>query len=321
LAFIGIDAGGTKIAALVLDGDSIEARFRQPTDTSSCETVLEGLIEACRTLREQADSDGLDIEAVGVGIAGYIDQGRGIVVDSPNLPLRDFRLREVLSDACGLPVLIDNDANAAALAEALLGAGKGACCLVHLTLGTGIGGGIITDGRIFRGSSGSAFEVGHMVIHENGPLCTCGSRGCLEALASGVAIYNRVKELSISKVDLPLIDEFLRDPEGFGAETVGRYAASGDRTALGILRDAGRHLGVGIGNLVNLINPDIVTLSGGLLGSFAFMEEEMMSAVEETAIPVNYGKVEIRKGVLNEDAGRLGAALLPPLGLEIRDTK
>ena len=319
MAFIGIDAGGTKIAGLVLKDDSIEARFRRPTDTGSSETVLQGLLEACRTLREKASEGGLKTEAVGVGIAGFIDQARGVVVDSPNLPLKEFQLRELLSHRCGLPVFIDNDANAAALAEAFLGAGKGACCIVHLTLGTGIGGGIILDGRVFRGSSGSAFEVGHMVIHEDGPLCTCGSRGCLEAVASGVAIYNRVKELSMSEVKSPLIEEFRRDPEGFSAKTVGRYADSGDRAALRILQDAGRHLGVGIGNLVNLINPDMVTLSGGLMGSFHHMEDPLMSALEEVSIPVNYARVRVRKGILGDEAGALGAALLPSLEPDRRE--
>jgi glucokinase len=314
LAFIGIDAGGTKIAGLLLDGVSIEARFREPTDASSSETVLQGLVQAYQELAGEADAKGLRVEAVGVGIAGYINQAQGVVTDSPNLPLHDLHLRELLSQECGLPVCIDNDANAAALGEALMGAGKGACCLVHLTLGTGIGGGVILDGHIFRGSSGSAVEIGHMVIHDNGPLCTCGSHGCLEALASGVAIYKRVQELCMSEVASPLTDEFLRDPQGFSAETVGRFAERGDRTALVILNNAGRNLGVGIGNLVNLINPDIITLSGGLLGSFAYIKDAMMSAAEEISIPVNYRKVKILKGTLDNDAGQLGAALLPTLG-------
>jgi glucokinase len=316
VAFIGIDAGGTKIAGLVWNEGNVEARLRRPTDTGSSDTVLRGLSEVVQRLRSDADAKGLQVEAVGVGIAGFIDQAAGVVMDSPNLPLKDFHLRELLSHACGLPVFVDNDANAAALAEAVLGAGNEACCLVHITLGTGIGAGIILDGRIFRGSSGSAVEIGHMVIQENGPLCTCGSHGCLEAMASGVAIYNRVRELSISKVASPLIDEYLRDPQGFSAEAVGRYADAGEKTALRILDDAGRHLGVGIGNLVNLINPDMVTLSGGLLASFHHMEEAVMSAAEEISIPVNYRQVRIRKGVLDRDAGRLGAALLPTLELE-----
>jgi len=316
VAFIGIDVGGTKIAGLLRNGDSIEARLRTSTNTRSSDTVLQDISSVVRELRSKADANGSPVEAVGVGIAGFIDQAEGVVTDSPNLPLKDFHLRELLSRACGLPVFVDNDANAAALAEAVLGAGKGACCLVHLTLGTGIGGGVILDGRIFRGSSGSAMEAGHMVIQENGPLCTCGSRGCLEALASGVAIYNRVKELSMSEVEAPLVDEYMRDPQGFSAETVGRYADAGDATALSILEDAGRYLGIGIGNLVNLVNPDMVTLSGGLMSSFHHMEEKVMSAVEEISIPVNYRRVRIRKGTLGEDAGQLGAALLPTVDRE-----
>jgi len=313
VAFIGIDAGGTKIAGLVYSEGTVAARLRIPTDTGSSDTVMGGLAEVIQRLKDEAEAKGLRVEAVGVGIAGYIDQAGGVVMDSPNLPLEDFHLRELLSRKIGLPVSVDNDANLAALGESVLGAGEGACCLVHLTLGTGIGGGIVLDGRIFRGSSGSAMEIGHMVIQENGPLCTCGSRGCLEAIASGTAIYNRVKELSISAVDTPLVHEFTRDAGQFSAQTVGRYADRGDRTALSILEDAGRHLGVAIGNLVNLFNPDMVTLSGGLLGSFQHMEEAVMSAAEEISILANYRKVRIREGNLGDDAGQLGAAMLPSL--------
>ena len=310
MALIGIDAGGTKTAGLVLHQGRIEGRYRRSTDTSSPDSVLKGLAETCSRLLEKAASKGLEIEAIGLGIAGFVDYKRGVVTEAPNHPLRNAPVRDILHGEFGLPVYVDNDANVAALAEARMGAGKGSRYLVHLTLGTGIGGGIILDGRVYRGALGAAAELGHMIILENGPLCNCGARGCLEALASGVAIYRRVEELAMTHNKSPMTEEFLRNSAHFAAEDVCRYADSGDRLARNIMEDAGRHLGTGIASLVNIFNPDVVTLSGGLLGCFRHMEEAMRRTFEESAIPISRRHVRILTGILGEDGGALGAALL-----------
>jgi len=311
LAVIGIDAGGTKIAALVLHEGQVVEKHRIPTDTSSAESVVDGLEEITSLLREKAASRGIEVEAVGVGAAGFIDYGNGVVTFSPNLPLYDTPLRDLLSKRCGLPVYLDNDANVAALAEAHMGAGKGARFLVHLTLGTGIGGGIIIGGRVYRGALGSAAELGHMVIMEDGPPCTCGARGCLESLASGWSMVARVRELADKQVDSPLVDDYRRDPDRFGAEKVEHHAKAGDRFALAILHEAGKYLGVGVGSLVNIFNPDVVTFSGGLLGSYHHMEESMRLAAERISIPISRKHVRILAGTLGDEGGQIGAALLP----------
>ncbi|MDI7251944.1 MAG: ROK family protein, partial [Actinomycetota bacterium] len=228
----------------------------------------------------------------------------------PNHPLHETPVKDILQEAFDLPVVVDNDANVAALAEARLGAGRGSRYLVHLTLGTGIGGGIVIDGEVYRGAQGAAAELGHMIIDENGPICNCGARGCLEALASGVAIYKRVEELSWTKKRSPMLDEFRADPLSFRAEAVGRHASEGDELALSILRDAGKHLGVGITSIINIFNPDTVTLSGGLLGCFGYMEEEMRLTVDGMAIPISRKHARILTSTLGDDGGTLGAALL-----------
>jgi glucokinase len=310
LAVIGIDLGGTKTAGLVLDRGDIVERYRLSTDATSQDSVMGGLLEVYSRLRESAVSKGMEIEAVGLGIAGFVDFERGVVTEAPNHPLRDAHVKDILEKRCGLPVFVDNDANVAALAEARLGAGKGARFLVHLTLGTGIGGGIIIDGQVYRGALGAAAELGHMVICENGPHCNCGARGCLEAMVSGVAIYQRVEELAAVGRVSPMVEEFLADPAAFSAEAVGRHADAGEVVAEEILREAGRHLGTGIASLVNIFNPDAVTLSGGLLGSFSHMEDAMRRSFAETAIDISRRHVRILTGTLGDDGGMLGAAIL-----------
>ncbi len=190
-AVLGIDAGGTKVSGLVLANGDIAGTCRLETDDSSQDAFV-GTIERCFSeLKERAAAQGLEVEALGLGVAGYIDFARGIVTESPNLPMRDLPLRDLLADRLALPVFMDNDAHVAALAENRLGAGKGCRHQVHLTLGTGIGGGVIIDGRVYRGASGTAAELGHIIILEGGPLTNCGHRGCLEALASGKAVGAR----------------------------------------------------------------------------------------------------------------------------------
>lgn len=310
MAVVGIDLGGTKTAGLVLHDGKIEERYRQETDASSQESVLQGLLEVCSYLLEWAGSRGIGVDAVGLGIAGFIDFERGVVTDAPNHPLRDAPVRDILEEKSGLPTFVDNDANVAALAEARMGAGKGSRHLVHLTLGTGIGGGIIMDGKIYRGALGAAAELGHMIILEDGPPCNCGAKGCLESLASGIAIYRRVKELAESGVRTPAIEAFLADPEIFDAQALCRFADDGDDRAREILEDAGRHLGTGVAGLVNIFNPDAVTLSGGLLGCYHLMEERMRISFEGSAIPISRRHVRILTGTLGDDGGLLGAALL-----------
>ena len=316
LAVIGIDLGGTKTAGLILDGERALRGYRISTDASSQENVMEGLLKVCSRLREDAVRSGIAIEAVGLGIAGFVDYERGVVTEAPNHPLREARVRDILEEDSGLPIFVDNDANTAALAEARMGAGRGVRYLVHLTLGTGIGGGIVIDGSIYRGALGTAAELGHMIIREDGPACNCGARGCLEALVSGVAIYRRVEELAALGHASPLVWDFLADPTTFTADSVCRHADAGESPAVEILSDAGWHLGTGIASLVNIFNPDAVTLSGGLLGCMHHMEEAMRGSFADNAIAISRDHVRILTGNLGDNGGMLGAALLAREGLE-----
>lgn len=315
MAVIGIDLGGTKTAGIVLDGERIVSRDRMDTDASSQESVLACLLEMGARMREAAKGAGLSVEAMGLGIAGFIDYERGVVTEAPNHPLKDAHVRDILEAETGLAVFVDNDANVAALAEARMGAGRGSRYLVHLTLGTGIGGGIIIDGLIYRGALGAAAELGHMIVLEDGPECNCGAKGCLEALSSGVAIYRRVEEAAAAGRASPAVEEFLADPMAFSAEALGRHADAGDALAREIFSSAGHHLGTGIASLVNIFNPDAITLSGGLLGCFHHMEEPMLNAFRGSAIAISREHVRIMRSTLGDDGGTLGAALLARQGI------
>lgn len=319
-AVAGIDAGGTKVSGLVLAGGAdgvggdIAGTCRLDTDDSSQEAFVATIERCFCELKKSAAARGLEVDALGLGVAGYIDFARGIVTESPNLPMRDLPLRDLLADRLSLPVFMDNDAHVAALAENRLGAGKGCRHQVHLTLGTGIGGGVIIDGRVYRGASGTAAELGHMVILEGGPLTNCGHRGCLEALASGKAVEREARERFAGgwrpDVGEALALENLEDLEALGARHVTLAAERGDAVALEIWEEMGRHLGVGIANYLNIFNPQVVTLSGGLLSAWEFFQAAMFRAIEENTISLNLGAARIKRTALKDEAGALGAALL-----------
>ncbi len=310
MGIIGLDVGGTKTAGILWKDGKIVARTWERTDVTSQETVLSGILATCRNLLGRASSDALRVKGIGLGIAGFIDLEEGVITEAPNLPFKDLPIREILEDELGLPVALDNDANVAALAEAKVGAARGLRHVIHLTLGTGIGGGIVIDGNIYHGARGAAAEIGHMIVKADGPRCNCGARGCLEALASGVALARRVREIAEQGKPSPMLDEYRRQPGNYPASKIAEHARKGDETAVSLLREAGYYLGVGIASLINLFNPEAITLSGGLLGAFSFMEDTMLAAVEENAIAISRRSAKILRGTLGEDAGAMGAALL-----------
>ena len=243
---IGVDLGGTKILAGVLDREGrIERETQRPTPISSTRDLLAGLEEMIAAVLEPGG-----VAAIGVGIPGTIDQNKGRVEIAPNLPLAEFDFRDWLHDRFGLPVGIDNDANAAAIAEWAVGAGRGTRHMIMLTLGTGVGGGLILDGRPYRGSVGAAAELGHIVIEHDGPPCQglCTGHGHLESLASGTAAGVAARELF---------------GESATAHDLVREGRAGNDLAVAALRDIGRKLGSGIGSLVNIFNPELVVIGGG----------------------------------------------------------
>ena len=289
---IGVDLGGTKILAGVVDRDgAVERRRESPTPLRSQEELLRALETAVGEVLEDS------VAAIGFGVPSTIDQRTGRAVTSVNIPLEDLDLRAWMRDRFGLPVGLDNDANAATLAEWAHGAGRGTRHMVMLTLGTGVGGGLILNGKPYRGAIGAGGELGHMVIDLDGPPCQgdCTGRGHLEALASGHAAT-----LAARAHFGPAVD----------AHRLVRLANEGDRTAVDVLAELGRRLGAGIGSLVNIFNPEVVVVGGGFAAAGDFLLEPAREVVAREALSPARELVRIVRAELGTAAGLVGAGLV-----------
>jgi glucokinase len=251
----------------------------------------------------------LPLHSISIAAAGAIDTDNGIITVSPNLPdWVDIPLRDITQAAYGISIFLLNDANAAALGEHRLGAGKGSANLIYITVSTGIGGGIIIDNKLYSGTSGSAGEIGHMTIDVNGPVCNCGSTGCLETLASGTAVareaINRIKNGEKSS-----LTETIKEIENITTKDVGQAATDGDALALAIIDRASYYLGVGLANLVNILNPDIIIVGGGLSKLGDLLLEPAREVVQERAFQLPAQAVRIVPSQFGDDAGIIGAAV------------
>jgi glucokinase len=274
------------------------------------QAVTSRLLATVDRLLSQGTADPAQIDGIAIAAAGAIDINKGLITSSPNLPgWINVPLRDIISKRYGIYTCLLNDANAAALAEHRLGAGKGTNNLIYLTVSTGIGGGIIVNGELYSGTSGCAGELGHMTIDANGPECNCGNRGCLESLASGTAVANEAKR-RIKEGDCSLLTEIVSgDLEGITAEKVAMAAHSRDRLAIEVISRAAGYLGVGMVNLVNIFNPAIIIVGGGLSKMGELLLKPARQVVEQRALPLCAGTVRIVTAELGDDAGVLGAAI------------
>jgi glucokinase len=246
-----------------------------------------------------------DMIGVGVGAPGPLDRERGIVITTPNLGWTNFPLRDVIAERTRLPVRIDNDANCATLGEWWLGAAKGANNVIGMTIGTGIGGGIILGGRLYHGSADMAGEIGHATIDITGRRCKCGNYGCLEAYASGPSIADRARE-ALSGDDTLMVRMAGGDPAKITAATVYEAAKRGDDTALDVVRETSRFLGAGVANLLNIFNPDVVVICGGVTQAGETLFAPLRREVRKRAFKPAVDACEIVPGILVA-AGVVGA--------------
>jgi glucokinase len=310
---LGIDLGGTKIAVGLVDRNGkVRARHQVPTPAGAGPSEMVGaLAEAVRAVCQKGGVTLQRVAAVGVGAPGPVDRDSGVVVEPPNLPgCREIPLRQRLGERLGLPVRLDNDANAAGLAEARFGAGRGRSPLIYFTVSTGIGGALLIDGEPVRGAAGAAGELGHLVLAPGGPPCGCGGRGCLEALASGTAIAREARA-RLAAGDAPDWAEQLEGPvEGLSAADVATRAATGDPVAEAVIREAMRFLGYGVAGLVNALNPAAVVIGGGLTALGPALFDPVRSTVDEHCNPVAARSVTVARAALGADAGIIGAAAL-----------
>lgn len=302
-AAIGLDIGGTKIAGAVVDATgTILAEHTEPTpvesDAATVEAVLLGMIERLRAGRE--------VDAIGIGAAGSVAWPGGTILWAPNNAYRDWPVRDRLEKATELPVVVDNDANVAALAEARLGETYPNMLLI--TVGTGIGGGLVLDGQIYRGPTGMGAELGHIVVNPDGPRCGCGNRGCLEAYASGTALTRMGREAAEDDPDGLIA--WLGDGHVTG-HTVVTAVEQGDAVAADLFARLGRWLGVGIASLANVFEVDAVVVGGGLVETGELLLGPARRAAREFAYAPTARRVApIVVARFGAAAGKIGAALL-----------
>lgn len=308
---IGVDVGGTNIRMGIVTPDGrILNKIQYPTDMSrGGMAMMEGLVSRIQDFVREGTRGVHSEIRIGIGVAGPIDMRRGVLIAPPNLPdLHGFPLREFLQEKISLPTAIENDANAFTLGEGWKGAARGALNYCGITLGTGVGGGIVVAGKILHGAEGLGGEVGHMVLNPEGPLCGCGGKGCLEVYASGRGIRRMILK-AIGKSDgKGIVHKSKEDLRKITSEEVFEAAQKGDKIALKVFNEMGSYLGLGLVNLVNLFNPEKIVIGGKVSRAWNFFIERAKEVVWQRAMKGQREKVEIVQTECGDDAGILGAA-------------
>jgi len=311
---IGVDLGGTNIVSVIVNYQGkIVNRLKVPTLTErGKEATIKRIIEAIHENIVQSTIALDDIIGIGIGAPGPLDIKRGIINFAPNLPgWIDVPLKKKLENEFNMKVILENDANAAAWGERCFGAGQGVNNLVCFTLGTGIGGGIIIDGKIYHGNNYGAAELGHMTVNKDGPRCNCGNYGCLEAYSSATGIKNRIK----NRIKEGIKSEFLNFDddklfESLRLKSIFETARKGDRLTKSVVEEAISYLGIAIANIANILNPEMVVLVGGITNEGNKLLIPLRREVKKRAFYSNYKSLKIVIGKLGGNSGVLGAAAL-----------
>ncbi len=307
---LGVDLGGTKIAAaLATTRGEMLVRGRSPTHAQAGpDAVIEGI---CATINEVLSAKALEpsrLLGIGIAAAGIIDSANGKVIFSPNLPgWHEVPLRDAIEQQFGIPTYLGNDANLAALGEWHFGVGEKVANLIYVTVSTGIGGGIIADGKLYTGACGAAGEIGHMTIDVNGPRCRCGNVGCWEALASGTALAREAVMRITEGARTSIIELVGGDVSKIDAKIVGLAARQGDELAQDLVSHLGYYFGVGLANLVNIFNPELILIGGGVAKIGDLLLQPAIKVVKERAFSASANAVEIKPAILGDDSGIMGA--------------
>ncbi|AAO34878.1 ROK family protein [Clostridium tetani] len=304
---VGIDLGGTTISGGVLDYEG-NIVFRHTIDTKSElgeKIVLERIIKVIDYVIKKSKIPKNNIKAIGIGSPGPLDIEKGIIITSPNLPFKNFNIVNPIKNHFKISVYLDNDANAAAVGEYKFGSGKGSRNMIFITVSTGIGGGAILNGNIYRGSSSNALEIGHMTLKEDGAICNCGNFGCAEALASGTAIAKKARmELNRGK------ESSLKKLKKISAYNVFQEAKNGDKLAQEIVDEALEYLGICVSNIIITFDPDTIVIGGGVSKAGDIIFNKINQVVKERCFEAMWKNTKIIKALLLEDAGIIGAASL-----------
>lgn len=303
---IGIDLGGTNLKAGIVSSDGklyqkLSVKTKSNADPQTISHQIYGLIEE---IINNTHLKTTDIIGIGLSSAGLIDKKGETIVFSPNLPQwRNIPIKRMVMERFSMPCVLENDANAAAWGEKWVGAGRDASSLVMITLGTGIGGGIIIDNKLWRGANNVAAEIGHMIIQMDGPKCNCGNYGCIEVYASATAMVRRFKEALKSGTP-----SLLNTSGEITAKTINDAALQGDKAALNILKETGQYLGIALVNIMHVLNPEIIVLTGGMIGSGDLLMDPIKDIIKQKAFEASYKNTDVVFSQLGSDVGTIGAA-------------
>ena len=304
---IGVDLGGTKISTAIstIEGN-ILANVVLPTKAEEGEAAVLGRIVQSIDEVIVGSSTSIDeIEAIGIGSPGPLDAKKGIIITTPNLPFKNYNLVQPLKEKYNIPVYLDNDANAAAIGEYMFGAGKGKNSIVYFTVSTGVGGGAVLYGKVYRGHTSNALEIGHTTVDPNGPRCNCGNLGCLEAMSSGTAIAKKGKEAVSTNVETSL-----KKHDTVTSYEVFKEAEAGDEVAKDIIDNALTYLGIGVANAIATFDPEMIIIGGGVSKAGDIVFDTVKKVVNKRCFKSMAESCEIVPAGLGSDAGVVGAVAL-----------
>ncbi|MBA7598272.1 Glucokinase [subsurface metagenome] len=308
---LGVDLGGSKILSAVVNvKGEILSRDRSTTPAAKGpEAVIQAMLESAKRVLNQAGITTAELEAICIGAPGLSNPKTGVVFTSPHLPRwTDVPLRNIIEKKMDVKTLLLNDTNAAALGELYFGAAKGARNFICVTLGTGIGGGIVIDGEIYAGSLGTAGEIGHMTIDTNGPKCNCGNTGCWETLASGTALAREAKQRISDGAKTSILEYADGDVNKVNAETVHKAAQQGDTLAKELIAQLAYYIGVGLANLIHIFNPELIVIGGGLSNIGDMLLEPAYKLAGERVNKTAFASVRFARAELGRNSGVIGAA-------------
>ncbi len=308
---LGVDLGGSKILTAVVNvkGEMRSRDHRRTPASRGPEAVIQALLDSMERALKQAGIAAAELEAISIGAPGFSSPETGIIFTSPHLPeWKDVPLRDIIGQKMGVKTLLLNDANAAALGEMYFGAARGVRNFICITLGTGIGGGIVIDGEIYTGTLGTAGEIGHMTIDTSGLKCTCGNIGCWETLASGEALAREAKRRIKDGAKTAILEYAAGDINKVNAEVVHKAARQGDTLAKEVIAHVSYYLGIGLTSLINIFNPELIVIGGGLANIGDILLAPAYKLVRERVSKTAFASVRFARAKLGENAGVIGAA-------------
>ncbi len=309
---IGIDLGGTKILIGLVEKESgkVVSHIKKKTKKEKGpENIVRKMVEGVEELLEESGKSFTEISSIGIGSAGQIDRKNGIIIGAPNLDCYNLNLKEILQNKFNIPVFVANDVEVATIGEQKFGAGKGCADFVCVFVGTGIGSAIVKNGHIIYGATGTAGELGHIIVDLNGRPCACGAHGCLEAYASRSAIEARI-EGALKKGRKSCISEYLEEGKAITSSMIRKSIEREDELVTQCVSEASEYLSGGLASVINLINPELIILGGGLIEAVDYFYKQTIKKAKSKSLPVPAEKIRFSKTILGDYSGVIGAALL-----------